>query len=233
MQIRYRWFRMKLPNQAKPLAELINSLPFESKAAYGFTQLVNDFGNPFYRFLWHSRVVVTKLDSEGLPTYEQIDSLSFTDFSIVEIDEQTFLRVENPGRTIRDLLNALEKLAGMGFSVKPVTFEKGRPTTLLSSVDASKIIGLKITGAVLAKDLVAKMEFASKEGISLETLPTLKGINYKVDAITFEMIYGGKRSQIAFISNGTVKISGELGPKLVSLIEEDLVALSNSKNVSG
>lgn len=222
MQTRYRWFRIQLPARARDLAALVASRPFDLTSMYGFACVMGGFGNPLYRFFWRSRVVVTKLDSEGLPTYEQVESVSFTDFSLVEIGDLTFLRVENPGRNVRDLLNALETLVGMGFTVKPITFDKGQPTTVFSAVDASKLVGLKIVGAVLADGLVARMEFASKEGMAVENMTVLDGLKYNIEHAVFELVLGGLRGQIAFAANGTVKISGHVAPKLVSLVEKDL-----------
>lgn len=218
MQIRLRWFRIQLPARARDLAALVATCPFES--AYGFARAAS--GGDSYRFLWRSRVVVTKLDAEGAPTYEQIDSVSFTDFAVVELGDLTFLRVENPGKNIRDLLNALETLAGMGFTAKPVTFEKERPSTVFNSVDSSRLVGLKVVGAVLADDLVARMEFASKEGMSVERIAVLDGLKYKVELAVFELFLTGLKGQASFAANGTVKISGQLAPKLISLIEQDL-----------
>lgn len=166
--------------------------------------------------------MVTRLDAEGAPTYEQIDSVSFTDFALVAVADLTFLRIESPGRSVRDLLNALETLVGMGFTVKPVLFDKGQPSTVFRSVDTSKLVGLKIVGAVLADDLVARMEFASKEGIVVENMTVLDGLKYKVEHAVFDIVMGGLKGQIAFAANGTVKISGQVAPKLVSLVEQDL-----------
>lgn len=222
MQTRYRWFRVQLPDRARDLAALVATRPFDSTSTHGFARVFGGVSGASYRFLWRSRVVVTKLDPEGIPTYEQIDSVSFTDFALVKIGDLTFLRVENPGRNVRDLLNALEILAGMGFTVKPVTFDKGQPTTVFSSVDASKLVGLKVVGAVLADDLVARMEFVSKDGMVVENMPVLDGLKYKVEHAVFELVLGGLKGQIAFTANGTVKISGQVAPKLVSLVEEDL-----------
>jgi hypothetical protein len=165
---------------------------------------------------------VTKLDADGIPTYEQVDSVSFTDFALVEIGDLTFLRVENPGRSVRDLFNALETLVGMGFTTKPVTFDRGQPTTVFGSVDASKLVGLKVVGAVLADDLVARMEFASKEGMVINNMIILAGLKYKVEHAAFELVLGGVKGQISFAANGTVKISGQIAPKLVGLVEDDL-----------
>ena len=220
MQIRYRWFRIQLPARARDLAAIVANCPFESAAAHGFARAPS--GGASYRYLWRSRVVVTKLDAEGAPTYEQIDSVSFTDFAVVELGDLIFLRIENAGRNIRDLLNALETLAGMGFTAKPVTFDKERPSSIFNFVDSSKLIGLKVVGAVLADDLVARMEFVSNEGMVVESMEVLAGLKYKVELAVFELVLSGLRGQIAFAANGTVKISGQIAPKLISLVEKDL-----------
>lgn len=222
MQTRYRWFRIQLPAQARDLATLVDARSFDSTSTSGFARVPGGVGEPSYRFLWRSRVVVTRLDPDGVPTYEQIDSVSFTDFALVEVAGLTFLRIENPGRNVRDLLNALETLVGMGFTVKPVEFDKGQPYTVFRSVDASKLVGLKVVGAVLADDLVARMEFASKQGMVVENLTVLDGLKYKVEHAVFELVLGGLKGQIAFAANGTVKISGQVAPKLVGLVEQDL-----------
>lgn len=222
MQTRYRWFRIQLPARAWDLAALVATCPFESTSAYGFARATSGGGGASYRFLWRSRVVVTKLDAEGDPIYEQIDSVSFTDFEVVELADLIFLRVVNPARNIRDLLNALETLSGMGFTAKSVTFDRGRPSTVFNSVDSSRLVGLKVVGAVLADDLVARMEFASKEGMVVENMTVLAGLKYKVELAVFEILQSGLKGQISFAANGTVKVSGQVAPKLISLVEQDL-----------
>lgn len=220
MQIRYRWFRIQLPVHTRDLTKIFSSHPFDSESSYGFGFTSDNSAS--YRYLWRSRVVVTKVDEEGAPTYEQVESISFTDFSVVEIGDLIFLRIENAGRNVRDLLNALETLTGMGFTAKPVLFDKDRPSSVFKLVDSSKLVGLKVVGAVIADDLVARMEFASKEGMVVENMKILSNLKYKVDLAVFEVVIGGLKGQIAFAANGTVKISGQIAAKLISLVEQDL-----------
>lgn len=222
MHTRYRWFRIQLPARAVDLAALVATQAFDSASTCGFARVPNGTAGASYRFLWRSRVVVTKLDPDGVPIYEQVDSVNFTDFALVEIGDLTFLRVENPGRSVRDLFNALETLVGMGFTTKPVTFDRGQPSTVFCSVDASKLVGLKVVGAVLADNLVARMEFASKEGMFINNMTILAGLKYKVEHAAFELVLRGLKGQISFSANGTVKISGQIALKLVGLVEEDL-----------
>ena len=118
----------------------------------------------------------------------------------------TFLRIENPSRNIRDLLNALESLVGLGFTIKPLTFDKAKPTTVFESVDVTKLVGLKVVGAVIDEDLVARMEFASKQGMIVESIESLDDLRYKVESSVFELIYDGVRGQLVLASSGLIKV---------------------------
>lgn len=225
MLTRYRWYRIQLPRDKFDLLSIIAGRPLTQDASFGFSRIEGAIGASKFRFLWRTKIVVTRFDDGGTPSYEEVDSVSFTDFAIVSVDGVTFLRIENPGRNIRDLLNALESIVGLGFTSKPLTFDKAKPTTVFESVEATKLVGLKVVGAVIGEDLVARMEFASKQGMIVENMKLLDGIRYNVDSAVFELIYEGVRGQVAFSSSGVVKVSGHLAPRLVHLIERDLPKL--------
>ncbi len=222
MQIRYRWYRIQIPNNANSLADTISGKPLTQDSSYGFLSVSDDLGAQKFRFLWRMKLIVTRFDEEGTPSYEDVASICFTDFAIISKNEDIFLRVENPGRSIRDLLNALESIVGLGFTAKPITFDKVKPTTIFENVDATKLVGLKVIGAVVEEDLVARMEFASKQGMNIENMSLLNGLKYKVDSAVYELFYEGLRGQVSITSNGMIKVSGHLAPKLVDLIEHDL-----------
>lgn len=207
------------------MARIITSRPLGLGATFGFSRTDGSIGTQLYRFFWRTKVIVTQFDDAGAPSYQEVASVNFTDFAITEIDGETFLRIENPGRNIRDLLNALESMVGLGFTSKLLTFEKAMPTTVFENIQAFKLVGLKVVGAVVDEDLVARMEFASKQGMVLEKIKLLEDLRHKVDSATYELLYEGIRGQLAFSSSGTVKVSGQLAPRLVHLIEKDLVKL--------
>lgn len=219
---RYRWYRIQLPRGAKDLAEIITARPLGPGDTYGFSRTEGSTGEWLHRFLWRTKVFVTQFDDAGVPSYQEVASVNFTDFAIIELDGESFLRIENPGRNIRDLLNALESMVGLGFTSKLLTFEKAKPTKVFESIQAFKLIGLKVVGAVVEEDLVARMEFVSKQGMVVEQMKLLEGLRHKVDSATYELLYEGIRGQLAFSSSGTVKVSGQLAPRLVHLIEQDL-----------
>lgn len=225
MLTRYRWYRIRMPSGDLNLPIIITGKPLTQNTSFGFSHIEGTIGSPKFRFLWRTKVVVTRFDDEGTPSYEEVASVSFTDFAIIQVDGVTFLRIENPSRNIRELLNALESILGLGFTSKPLTFDKAKPTTVFKSVDSTKLIGLKVVGAVIDNDLVARMEFASKQGMIVENMKLLNDLRYKVETSIFELIYEGVRGQLVFASNGLVKISGQLAPRLVHLIEQDLPKL--------
>lgn len=225
MTMRYRWYRIQLPNDCD-LIHLISKKPFTQNVNFGFSLLEVSALNSLFKFFWRTKVVITKLDDEGSPLYEEVTSVNFTNFAFIKVEGVMLLRVENPGRNIRDLLNALELLVGLGFTCKLLTFEKIQPTKIFENVEVTKLIGLKVVGAVIDEDLVARIEFASRQGMIKENLKVLNNLNYKVDTAIYELIFEGVRGQISIASNGLVKISGQLSPKLIHLIELDLPSVN-------
>jgi hypothetical protein len=178
-----------------------------------------------FRFLWRATVVVTRFNSEDEPVYEQLESINVLNLAVVAINRLQFLRIENPLRNLRDLMNAIESIVGLGFSCSPVTFETMRPSAFLERVETSRLVGLRIVNAVLGDDIVSRMEFASKNGIEIQRLRVLKGIPYKVDIAVFECAFRGSRGRVAIAAGGLVRFSGELAPRLTYLIERELPTL--------
>lgn len=225
MLTRYRWYRIQLPRVDFDLTNIIAGKSLTQNASYGFSRIEGAMGDSMFRFLWREKVVVTLFDEEGTPSYEEVANVNFTDFAIIHIDDATFLRIENPGRNIRDLLNTLESLIGLGFTSQQVSFEKINPLVVFESVDVINMIGLKVVGAVIDEDLVARIDLASKQGMKIDKIQLLEGLHYKVVSAVFELIHEGVRGQVTYASSGLVKVSGKLAPKLLYLIEKDLPKL--------
>ncbi len=222
---RYRWYRIQVPNHTASLASIFTSHPLGTQTNFGFALIEGSLGGAMYRFLWRTKVVVTLIDDSGITSYQEVGSVDFTDFAIIVIEGETFFRIENPGRNIRDLLNALETLLGLGFTCKVLTFDKVMPTTIFEYIENVKLIGFKVVDAVITNDLLARMEFTSKQGMIKENLKQLEGVQYKFESATYELAYEGVRGQMTISSSGSVKIWGGLAPKLVHLIEQDLAKL--------
>ena len=225
MLTRYRWYRIQFPSSISDISSIITGRPLTKGASFGFSRMEGTMGASRYRFLWRTKVVVTLFDDDANPSYEEVASINHTDFVMITVDDITFLRIENPRRNIRDLLNALESIIGLGFTCKPLTFEKAKPSDMFKSIDSNKLIGLKVVGAVVDEDVVARMEFASKQGMIIKDMKLLDDLNYNVVSTVFELVYEGVRGQVSIASNGLIKVSGKLAPRLVHLIEQGLPKL--------
>lgn len=222
MTARYRWYRVRFPNTRMNIDEALSRNPFTKESTSGFSKEEDDFGMTKYRFFWRTSVLVTRLDDDGRPSHEELSSVSFTDFSIIIIDDEKFIRIENPGRSIRELLNKLESAVGLGFTCRPVTFEGVNPKEIFKNADVIRQIGARVIGAVVSSDVVARMDIVSKQGMTIENLSMLDGINYKIDASSFDLVFNGVRGSVSFSSGGLVKVSGQLAPTISSLIEQNL-----------
>ncbi len=219
MMVRYRWYSIRVPKTLESLSDALLQRPFTQSDSFGFSRLNRDTESPPLRFYWKTKVVVTSFDELGNASYSDIVNINYDDLSLIIVKNQLFMRVENPGRSIRELLNAIESIVGLGFSSEPVLFRHFDPLKVFVDADSIKLIGLKVADVVVSNDLVSSMEFSSKQGINLNEVRVLDGLKYKVDTGTYELTYESARGQISVSSGGLVKISGQLSPKLLHQLE--------------
>lgn len=187
----------------------------------------DEFEYAEYRFLWSSTIAVTRVYDDGIPRIEEIESIDSVDFSIVELENTVYMRVLNPGRNLKALFNTLELLAGTGFSCRPVVFSKTNPSEINEYVDASKLLCLRVSDLALGNGVLAKMEFSSKDGIRISEIQVLKKKRYRVVFSMHEFVYKGTKGQVSMSAGGLVKVSGNLAPKLLDIIESRLVTIGS------
>jgi hypothetical protein len=229
MHIRYRWYRFQLPPKSAELHRIFARRPLGPKDSFGFLDVGRDADSPKYRFLFRTTIVLQRSDEKGNMSYEEIANISFIDFAIVTVEKIQFLRVENPGRNVRDLMNALESTIGLGFTCKPVTFEKSRPEEIFKHVEEVRMVGMRSVDVTAGGDLMAKMEFTSSSGIEPEKVKALKGATYKVDFAVFSLLYEGIKGQMILASSGVARITGQLAPRILHFIEQDLPKLVSTE----
>lgn len=227
MSTRYRWYRIRVPPN-QDLGRLLARRPLTEASRVGFYKQGDTPSEASFRFVWRTTVVATRYDRDGVASHEEFQSIDVLNFALINIGRTSLLRVENPHRNLREFMNALESLAGFGFSCAPVLFENVRPTLVFDHVDASKLVSLKVVGAAIGEDLVARIELASKMGMKMGKIKMLEGLHYKVDVAVFECILQGVKGQISVSSNGTVRLSGPLSPRLLHFVERELPQIARS-----
>jgi hypothetical protein len=225
MSVRYRWFRVQMPRKDADLRSLLLRHPLREDSQFGFRLGDPTLNSEGFQFLWRSAVVVTRINDDFSPVYEQIASINLLTLATITINRMQFLRVENPGRNLRDLMNAMESVVGLGFSCRTVTFEGVRHDDFLrKGIDAARIVGLRIVG-VADGDVLVRMDFASKKGIDPKELRALKGVRYRVELAGLQCTYRVLKGLVSIATGGSVRFSGPLTPRLVSLFEKELPAL--------
>lgn len=222
MSVRYRWYKIQLPGGVDTLGQKLALDPFSTTSDSGFLRLETMEDESRFRFFSRSTLVVTRVDEHGNTSFDEISTIRYTDFALLVREEGSFLRLENPGLNLRELLNAIESHTGLGFTCRPITFEKGRFHYIFRDIEVKKLVGLKIAGAVVEEDVVARMEFVSKQGVVAENIRVLEGVKYTIESAVFEVICEGVRGRVAYNASGVVKVSGQLAPLIVHLIERDL-----------
>jgi hypothetical protein len=221
MSATYRWYRFGTPRKTN-IVRVITEQKFTTSSESGFIRVESEDAAPMFRFLWRSRVVITKLDEDGTPFTEEMASVSFMDFAIFKGKRNNYFRLVNPGRSSRQLFDTLETILGLGFTCEPIRLRVADSKNIFVNADSAKLIGLSASGVVLGPDLVAKVDLASKSGISIANVKVLNGTDYKIDFSAFEISYRGLKGMVAFSSSGAVKISGRLKPALLASIENCL-----------
>lgn len=220
---RYKWYRLGLPSSHASFIKKILDRKFEIGSNSGFASTAQHSGEHGFRFAWETFLSKTSFDVSGTPSVELIASVNFCEFYLFERDGVTWLRAVNPPRSLKDLMNALEESIGFGFSSELISFKRAVLPNSLSKLKPVSLIGFKAIGSLPAHHAVARIEVASKDGLNFANLDFLKHIPYEVDQSVYEITFQRVRGQISLSSTGLVKISGQLAPLVLHLIEADLV----------
>lgn len=226
---RYRWFAVGLDNSLHQLVERLRLRPMidERDSGFLFLDALGDKGRSRFRYFRRSSIQVTVLDMNGNAAKQNIATVDGLEFELFQDSEKTWLRIDEPPRSLRDFMNSLEETAGFGFSVDPVTFSLEEQKTALMSLDAIKLIGFKGIGNSAHHKLITRFDVVSKEGLEPDRLEFLHDLDFKTEQATYEVTFQMSKGQITFTSSGVVRTAGTLTPYLVSCVERELSRVSS------
>ncbi len=223
MIVRYRWYRLKSPIGYASLLDSMKQEPITPDKDRGYFLLQSDDKEIKFKFFWRVKITATTLDSEGNTFNEELYSLNSQDCILTKISDKYLLRLENPGRSSRELFNSLEELTGMGFYAKALALSNEDVNEILKNIDAFKLTSIKLTGGVENNEMIARIDLASKKGIVLENLAMLEGVKYKTDSAAYEIMTKGIKGNLSYTPTGLVRLSGQLSPMLLALIENSML----------
>jgi len=216
---RYRWYLLKLPFDPSQLATRLASAVQTHNAEFWFVTKTSANGRATFEFMWRSQVMLTRFSEDGGAFKESAVTVNILNIDIIVEIDHAYMRISDPSRNLRIFLNALESIIGFGFYLKAILFGDLRPELIFRHAEEARLVGLRIINVVAGPDLVARMEFASKQGLKVEGIEILKGVTYKIDWMAYELAYKGLRGYVALSSGGVARVGGSLAPRILNYLE--------------
>lgn len=220
---RYRWFKVTLP---AALNESIDRIPLiEENAANrpGFVLLERSKSRYEFQYHWLTNIEAIVLNNGEVST-NVLSILNTVHFFIFEKKQKFWIKVKNPPRSLKELFFALELAFGFGFGIEAMSLKPSELEVILKKLDDHKLISFKARGSVPEAQTIFRLEAASKIGIDIESFKILKDTKYLIDQSSFEVSHKGYKGQFSTGANGAVKMSGDIAPLILNLIENGIVS---------
>jgi hypothetical protein len=223
---KFRWFEIETDLELSKIAKKLRSVKLSGERSFGFSSRVVDgrTDRTFLRFLHRVRIRVVVAGANGVPESQELETISAIDLELFCARNRNWLRVDEPPRSLRVLLSAIESVIGLGVALTPVIAPLAVQRLALNDMDSINLVSFKGIGGSVAHQAVARFEVASKQGLDPDRLEFLSALDFKVEQSTFEVVKKMTRGQIAFAPTGLVRITGQLGPFLLTSVEAALLA---------
>lgn len=220
---RYRWFKTTLPENFVTSIGKVPLIGDEASHMPGFVLLERKKTRCDFQYRWLTNIEAVTL-SNGKVSTNIISIINMVHFSLFEKNRSFWIKVQNPPRSLKELFLALELVFGFGFGIEVVSLKPQTLDTILKKLDGHKLISFKANGSLIEAQTIFRLEAASKIGIDIDSLKILTGTKYALDQSSYEVSHKGYVGQFSSGSNGTMKVSGDISPFLVNLIENGLTS---------
>lgn len=224
--IKYRWYLLRSDFSLLQIAKRFRNQYLTDERAFGFMRSPNeDYPERLhFRHVRRTKIQFTVADRSGGALQQTFETLSTVEIQLFEVNKHVWLRVENPPRSLRDLLGDIETVLGLGISITPISFDLKQQRRALRRVDSIQMVAFKGIGSSAEHKALARFEVASKEGVDPDRLDFLSHLEFKIDHATFEVVRKMLRGQVAFSSSGLVRLAGPLVPYLLQELEVELTS---------
>lgn len=216
---RFKWYAVRLPCPPGEAFEKLEQHRYEPDKTSGF---IVDPTERSFHFFWKTSFYANTLNSDGESHKEEVLSLSSQKVTVLG-DECIVFRTQDPPRSSREMLNALDKVFGFGFTCEQIFITEKLVRASIESFEAITLNTVKLSGAISSISAVARVEIASKVGIDQMSISNFGLSDPVIDAGTFSVRYRGSTGQVGFTRSGVCKISGELAPRLQAMIESKIL----------
>lgn len=216
---RFKWYCVRLPCSVSEVLQKLEESRYDPSQRTGF---IVDTGQRSFQFFWKTTIYATVIDSDGTSRSNEISSVCSQKVQILG-EQQIIFRLEDPPRSSKELLNALDKIIGFGFSCEQILVTDELIRHSIESFQSITLNTLKMSGSISSIAAIARVEIASKEGIDQKSIDNFGLSQSVVDAGTYSVRFKGLTGQVGFTRTGMCKISGELAARIKACIEGSLM----------
>lgn len=222
---KFRWFELETDLELNRIVKKLHSAKLSADRSFGFSSRAVDgrTDRAFLRFSHRVRIRVVVAGLNGVPENQELETISSIDLELFQARNRNWLRVDEPPRSLRALLSAVESVVGLGIALTPVIAPLVVQRLALEKMDAVSLVSFKGIGGSVEHKAVARFEVASKQGLDPDRLQFLTALDFRVEQSTFEVVKQMTRGQISFAPTGLVRITGQLGPFLLNAVESALL----------
>ena len=227
MPTSYRWYRLRVRgvDGASEIEERL--LAYSGEASFRrLTDQTEQMVCAYGAEIW-----VDRFDGDGGLIRERVEGVATVQFSLIDKSD-IVMRVANPPRNLRVLMSALEEALDFRLSVTPLVVTLEGNSAVIASVDVRKLTSLKVHNVVVGNDCVARMEFASKDGLRIEDLHPIVGLDYQITHVRYDLEHDAVKGTLVMACNGLVRIGGALSPYLRQMVEVDVFCVAAQRHGS-
>jgi hypothetical protein len=216
---RFKWYSVRLPCSIAEALQKLDEHRYVPEKKSGF--IVDALARSF-QFYWKTSIYATTMNADGESQREEVTSLCSQQVDILG-DERLVFRMQEPPRSLREMLNALDKVLGFGFACEQINVSDKLVKKSIEDFGAATLNSIKMSGAVGGIAAIARIEIASKIGIDQDLISGFGLTSSVIEAGTYSVRYKGLSGQVGFTRSGLCKISGDLSLRIQSVIESNIL----------
>lgn len=210
-----------LPNSLEETYSRIINAPFKIGVQNGFEPI--KFSESYACAKFIEEALSKEVITDPFGNTEEVTSKRYiiNDFTISSLHNGHLLILENPSRSVRELIRRLSEILGTSFYASAIQIDIHALSEFLSNNHDS--IHLKntralLSGVTLDEGSSATIEITSLKDAIHDAKHHFKGKTFKIERARFTASSGAKKSTIEVRSTGLISVHGPEEKSLVKLI---------------
>ena len=212
---RFKWYMVRFPRSVAETLQKLENYRYSENQSRGF--VVNTATSSF-EFFWPTPVYATAIDEDGQSRRSEFFSISRQQVDLL-VGKKMILRMQDPPRTLKELLNTLEDLIGFGFACEHIPITDQIISSAIADFHSVALNSVKFSGGLPNISALARVELVSKIGLEQKRVEEFGLQGLVIESASYFVKLKMLSGQVGFTRTGLCKISGDLAPLIQSKIE--------------